>query len=332
MDILGESVFVIAEIGVNHEGDPAKAMEMIELAAEAGADAVKFQTYIPEQYISASQPERLARIGGFSLSFDRFRQLAARAGELGVGFISTPLDFASLDLVAELSPVIKISSGDITYFPLLERAAAANRTIILSTGLATTEEIDRAVELLSHGNQFRQERRIILLHCVAAYPTPEEQINLLSIPFLRNRYKLPVGFSDHTLGILACQAAVAMGARVIEKHFTYQKKNQDFHDHQLSAEPDEFREMVQGIRRVEAMLGRYEKEPVEAEMQFKSHIRRSLCAVRDLAPGEILAEEDICFLRPETDYPATAVDEVLGRRLIAEVKRGETIQAGMLAN
>lgn len=331
MNILGDKTFVIAEIGVNHEGNLAKAMEMMELATDAGADAVKFQTYIPEHYISASQPERLARVSSFCLSFDQFRQLADRAEELGVGFISTPLDFDSLDLVAEISPVIKISSGDITYFPLLKRAAKVGRTVILSTGLATTGEIDRAVEILTEGNQLRQENRLILFHCVAAYPVPEDQINLLSIPFLRERYNMPVGFSDHTLGILSCQAAVALGAQVIEKHFTYQKENQAFHDHKLSAEPDEFREMIQGIRRVEAMLGKYEKEPVEAELQFKSHIRRSLCAARDLSADDVLTEENLSYLRPETAYPATAVDEVLGRRLLVGVKRGETIQPEVLA-
>lgn len=331
MNILGDKVFVIAEIGVNHEGDMAKALEMIELAVDAGADAVKFQTYIPEQYISASQPERLERVKRFRLSFDQFRNLSGRASELGVGFISTPLDFASLDLVAELSQVIKISSGDINYFSFLKKAAAAERTIILSTGLATVDEIDRAVEVLTEGHQLRQENRLILLHCVAAYPAPDEQINLLSIPFLRDRYQLPVGFSDHTLGILACQAATAMGARLIEKHFTYQKENQAFHDHRLSAEPDEFREMVNGIRKVEAMLGKYEKVPVDAEKQFKSHIRRSLCAARDISAGDVLAEKDLTFLRPETAYPATAVGDVLGRRLLVGLKIGETIQPDMLA-
>jgi len=330
MNILGDKVFVIAEIGVNHEGDMAKALEMMELATDAGADAVKFQTFIPEHYISASQPERLARVSSFCLSFDQFRQLATRAKELGVGFISTPLDFASLDLVAELSQVIKISSGDITYFPLLKKAAEIGKTIVLSTGLSTTSEIDRAVEILTEDNQLRQENRLILLHCVAAYPVPEEQINLLSIPFLRERYNLPVGFSDHTLGILSCQAAVALGARVIEKHFTYQKENQAFHDHQLSAEPDEFREMIQGIRRVEAMLGQYEKKPVEAELQFKSHVRRSLCAAHDFAAGNVLKKEDLSYLRPESAYPATAVEEVLGKRLLIGVKKGETIQPEML--
>lgn len=328
MNILGDRIFTIAEIGINHEGDMDKALKMIELAAEAGTDAVKFQTYLPEEYISASQPERLERVRRFSLSFDQFRQLATRCQEYNIGFISTPLDLASLGLVAELSPVVKISSGDINFFALLQRAAATKRTIILSTGLATLAEIDQAIAALIEGNpQILDEQKLILLHCVAAYPTPEGQINLRSIPFLRERYNLPVGFSDHTLDILACQAAAALGARVIEKHFTYQKENQDFHDHRLSAEPNEFRDMVQGIRRVEAMLGTFTKEPAAVEMHFKSHIRRSICAARNLVVGDVLTEADLSFLRPENGFPATAVDKVIGRSLLAAVKKGEIIPA-----
>jgi N-acetylneuraminate synthase/N,N'-diacetyllegionaminate synthase len=326
MDILMDKVFVIAEIGVNHEGDPGKAREMLELAAEAGADAVKFQTYLPEHYISASQPDRLERVRRFSLSFEQFRELADRARGLGVGFISTPLDFVSLDLVAELSPVIKISSGDINYLQLLQRAARTERKIILSTGLAPVDEIDRAVTVLTEANpRIQKENKLVLLHCVAAYPTPEDQINLLSIPFLRDRFQLPVGFSDHTMGILASQAAVALGARVIEKHFTYRKENQTFHDHKLSAEPNEFREMVRGIRRVEAMLGRYGKEPMPSEKPFKSHLRRSLAASRDLLPEEHLSEGDICFLRPELGIPLEDLKSALGKRINKEIKKGEII-------
>jgi N-acetylneuraminate synthase/N,N'-diacetyllegionaminate synthase len=288
--------------------------------------AVKFQTYLPEHYISASQPERLERVKRFSLSFEQFRELAGRARELGIGFISTPLDFASLDLVAELTPTIKISSGDINYYQLLQRAARTEKTIILSTGLAPIDEIDKAITVLTEANQrIQKENKLVLLHCVAAYPAPEDQINLLSIPFLRDRFQLPVGFSDHTMGILACQAAVALGARVIEKHFTYRKENQAFHDHHLSSNPAEFKEMVDNIRRIEKMRGSYDKLPMASELPFKSHLRRSLAAARDLTPGEILSEENICFLRPEDGFPVSGLESLLGKKVKKKILKGAII-------
>ena len=321
-----ERVFIVAEIRVNHEGDFSKAVEMIELAAQAGADAVKFQTYIPEFYVSSSQKERLERVRKFTLSFRQFRKLSEKAGEEKVVFFSTPLDFKSLDLVNELSPVIKISSGDINNYPLLQRAAITGKIIILSTGLSTVEEIEKAIYIINKSNySIIHERKLILLHCVAAYPAPEEEVNLLSIQYLQNRFSVPVGYSDHTEGILACQAAVALGACVIEKHFTYRKEGQSFHDHHLSADPEEFRELVSAIRRIEKMRGVSDKSPMPSEMPFKSHIRRSLAAARDLNPGEVLSERDVCFVRPEKGIPITEIGFVLGKKVKNYILKGELI-------
>lgn len=321
-----ERVITVAEIGVNHEGNFSRAVEMIELAAQAGADAVKFQTYIPELYISSSQQERLDRVRRFNLSFEQFRQLSVKAKEKNVLFFSTPLDFSSLNLVNELSPVIKISSGDINNYPLLQRASITGKTIILSTGLSTVEEIEKAIDIINKSNSnIIPERKLILLHCIAAYPAPEEEVNLLSIPYLQEKFAVPVGYSDHTKGILACQIAVALGACIIEKHFTYRKENQTFHDHHLSADPSEFKEMVDNIRRIEKMKGMTEKRPMPSELPFKSHIRRSLAAARDLNPGEILSERDICFLRPEKGIPITKIRSVLGKKIKKHILRGELI-------
>ncbi len=319
-------VLIIAEIGVNHEGDYSRAAEMIELAAKAGADAVKFQTFIPESYISTSQKERLERVRGFSLSFDEFRNLAGKAKEENVLFFSTPLDFKSLDLVNEISPIIKVSSGDINNDPLLEKTAATGKTVIMSTGLSTVDEIQKAISSLKKGNpDIVVDRKLILLHCIAAYPAPEEEVNLLSMPFLQEKFGVHVGYSDHTKGLLACQSAVALGARVIEKHFTYRKENQSFHDHHLSADPAEFKEMVDSIRRIEKMRGTYDKHPMPSELPFKSHIRRSIAAARDLCPGELISEKDICFLRPEIGIPMSDRETVLGKKVKTEIFKGNII-------
>jgi len=328
-----ERVIIVAEIGVNHEGDFSKAVWMIELAAQAGADAVKFQTYIPELYISSSQMERLERARRFNLSFEQFKQLVIEAKKKNVLFFSTPLDFKSLDLVNELSPVIKISSGDINNYPLLQRAAITGKIIILSTGLSTVEEIEKAIYIINKSNySIIPERKLILLHCIAAYPAPEEEVNLLSIPYLQEKFAVPVGYSDHTKGILACQIAVAIGACVIEKHFTYCKKNQTFHDHHLSADPTEFREMVDNIRRIEKMRGIAEKRPMPSELPFKSHIRRSLAAARDLNPEEILSERDICFLKPEKGIPISGLGSVLGKRVKNKILKGKIISENDILN
>lgn len=333
MIIIPDRVFVVAEVGVNHEGDFFKAAEMIDLAAQAGADAVKFQTYIPEKYVSSSQRERLERVKKFSLSFKDFSGLSARAKEKNIVFFSTPLDFESLALVSELSPIIKISSGDINNYEFLERAAATGKIIILSTGLSTVDEIDKAVRIINKGNpSIITERKLILLHCIAAYPAPEDEVNLLSIPYLKNKFSIPVGYSDHTKGILACQAAVALGACVIEKHFTYRKEGQSFHDHHLSADPEEFMELVSAIRRIEKMRGIFDKSPMPAEMPFKSHIRRSLAAERDLNLGDILGEDDICYLRPATGILIDDLKTALGKRVKKKISKGEIISKEDIAD
>lgn len=324
-DISGR-VFIIAEIGVNHEGDFSQAEQMISLAAKSGADAVKFQTYLAEEYISLSQRERLERVKKFQLSFEQFRELACRAKEEKVVFISTPLGFESLNLVNELCPIIKISSGDITNYPLLRRAAATGKMIILSTGVSTVEEIEKAVRVMKESNSLIiSERKLILLHCIAAYPAPEDEVNLLSVPYLKDKFNLPVGYSDHTKGILASQAAVALGACVVEKHFTYSKQGQTFHDHYLSADPSEFKEMAEGIRRIEKMRGVWGKNPVASEEQFKNHIRRSLSAARDLMPGETLSLGDICLLRPGSGITIEEMDSVLGKTVKKEIFKGQMI-------
>lgn len=321
-----EKVFIIAEIGVNHEGDMDKAREMVRLAAQSGADAVKFQTYIAEEYVSASQPERLARVKRFHLSFDQFRELKRCADREKVVFLSTPLDLKSLALVAELSPIVKISSGDINNVSLLTAAARTGKTVILSTGCSTIEEIEQAVGSLREGNPvITDDGKLILLHCLAAYPAPEDEVNILAISFLKERFVVPVGYSDHTTGLFAVQAAVAAGACVIEKHFTYRKEGQTFHDHQLSADPKEFAEMVASIRRIEKMMGSYSKAPQPSEEKFRSHIRRSLAASRQIKAGESLNEQNTCFLRPQTGIPITEKDHVLGRKVHTTIAPGMII-------
>jgi len=328
---LNSKVFIIAEIGVNHEGDLKKAFRMITLAKRAGADAVKFQTYLSESYVSSSQKERLERVKRFELSFDDFRMLKKKAVKENIIFISTPLDPESLKLVDELSPLIKISSGDINNLSFLTMTASYGKPVILSTGLATTKEIEEAIGSLLKGNKrIIKDKKLILLHCVAAYPAPEEEVNLLSIPFMKKKFNVPVGYSDHTKDILAAEAAVVLGACVIEKHFTYRKERQTFQDHHISASPREFSEMVDEIRRIEKMLGKHAKKPVPSESNFKSYIRRSAAARRDLKPGERVEADDIYFLRPENGIPMKKAGTIPGKKVKRHIKKGELIKKDYL--
>ena len=244
--------WVVAEIGVNHEGDLQKAHEMIQLAAEAGVDAVKFQTYSAERYVSSVQPERRARVKRFELTYENFETLAQDATSRRIVFFSTPLHPEDCFFLSKIAPVIKISSGDLTYLKLLEAAGRTKKPVILSTGMGSEKEIDDAVAALESVHpSIRSEGKLMLMHCVAAYPTSEHEVNLRNMEWLRERYRVPVGFSDHTVGSKACELAVAAGAVAIEKHFTYRRENQEFHDHHISADPSIMQEIVDSVRMVE---------------------------------------------------------------------------------
>ena len=324
---LAEKVLIVAEIGVNHEGSFETARMLVEKAAEAGVDAVKFQTYLPEEYVTAADKERFARVTRFALSFDEFRRLADIATALGLIFFSTPLGLQSADALEAFVPVYKISSGDLTYHRLLAHIAAKGKPVILSTGGATVKEIDAAVEVLrKHGPDRPLSEWLLLNQCVACYPAPAEEVNLRAIPFLRERYGVTVGYSDHTLSNAACIAAVALGARALEKHFTDRKTGRDFHDHALSSEPHEMARLVQDVREVEAALGTGEKRRTPCEEVGLPRLRRGIAVRRDMRAGETLTADDITWLRPQGEFPIGAEEQVIGRTLIRDLPAGHLIR------
>ncbi len=320
---LNEKVFVVAEIGVNHEGSLETASMLVEKAAEAGVDAVKFQTYLPEEYVTAADKERFARVGRFALSTDDFRQLSDLAQSLGVIFFSTPLGISSVDALEPFVPLFKISSGDLTYHPILALAAQKGKPVVLSTGGAAVEEIDAAVAVLKkHGPDRPLSEWLLLNQCVACYPAPADQINLRAMDFLRDRYGVLVGYSDHTLSNAMCLAAVALGARWIEKHFTDRKTGRDFHDHALSSEPEEMAQLVRDIRDIEAGLGQGGKFRAPCEETGLPRLRRGIAVNRDMKAGETITAGDITWLRPESDFPIGSENRVIGRKLAQDVPMG----------
>ena len=324
---LNTEVAIVAEIGVNHEGDVEAASKLIRLARDAGADAAKLQTYTPERYASASDPARLKRVGGFALGEPALRRLAGEASALGLPLFSTPLSEDVVPLLASLFPAMKIASGDLDFEPVVRAAAKTGKPVLISTGLGTLAEIEAAVGWVrDEVGQANLRDRLILMQCVVAYPTPMEQANVLSIPYLAERTGLRVGYSNHVIGPEACYAAVALGAPVVEVHFTDNKVGREFRDHTLSCDPDDLRRLVETLPRVRASLGRPGKDRQACETTNLLAVRKGVVAARDLTPGTVLARADLMFARPATEFPSRDVGTLVGRKLKGALKRGETIR------
>jgi sialic acid synthase SpsE len=329
---LSREVMVIAEIGNNHEGDFGLAREMILAAAAAGAHAVKFQTIQPDQLVSASQPARLEQLGRFAFSRDQFAELATIARAAGTVFLSTPFSPKVVPWLDELLPAFKIASGDNNYAPLLAAVAATGKPVLLSTGMADLGEIREACRIIeTAAHKSGHSAQIALLHCVSAYPTPPGQANLSAISTLADETGHVVGYSDHTLGIEAAVLSVALGARIIEKHFTLSKIQSEFRDHALSADPAEMTELVRGVRLASELLGTGEKLPQEAEAPVIAAARRSIVAGLDLPAGHVLEEHDLEWLRPGGGLMPGQESVVLGHRLLRPVARGEMLLPDMVA-
>lgn len=328
---LGREVAIVAEIGVNHEGDVEAASRLLRLAAESGADAAKFQSYTPARFIAADDAERRARVGRFGLDEAAHRRLAREAADLGIQFFSSAITEDWVPLIAELSPAIKIASGDLAFEPVIRAAAATGRIVLLSTGLGTTEEIDRAVGWVADEiGDAALEERLVLLHCVSAYPTPLEDASLLAIPYLAQRYGLPTGYSNHVEGPEAAIAAIALGAQVVEVHFTDRRDGRTFRDHALSLDPPMLRSLTDIAQAMRAARGRHGKTVQPSEAPGRLAVRKGLVAARDLPAGTVLAAGDLAYARPATEFAAGDLPSVLGRRLVSAVAEGHVLRRDAL--
>lgn len=321
---------VIAEAGVNHNGDPQLAHALVDAAAAAGADVVKFQTFDPEALAALDAPtapyqaaagagrSQLDMLRGLTLPPSVWAELAEHARECGLLFLSTPFDAASADLLASLGvAAYKVPSGELTNLGFLADLARRGRPLLVSTGMATLAEVgDALVTIAAHGAP-----PVALFHCVSQYPAPLAEANLSALATLRATFGLPTGWSDHTPGALASLAAVAAGASMIEKHLTLYR-GLPGPDHAASLEPEAFTELVRDLRAVESMRGDGIKRPAPSELAVMPVARRSLHAARDLAAGERLAEGDLVALRPGTGLPPRERERLLGRPLREPVARG----------
>lgn len=324
---LDTDVVVIAEIGVNHEGDPAVASKLVQLAHEAGADAVKFQTYTPERFVGTNDPARLERVRGFALSDQMLQELASEANNLGIAMFSAAISEDKIPLLAKLFPVIKIASGDLDFEPAIRGAAATGLPTIISTGLGTLEEIDQAIEWFKDETGLKDIReRLHLMHCVTAYPTPIEDANVLAVPFLAKHTGLTVGYSNHVIGLEACYAAIANGASSIEVHFTDCKTGREFRDHELSCDPDDLATLVKAAPRIKKSLGHPNKVRQTAELPLLQAVRKGVVTARDLRAGHVLSRDDLMFARPATEFPSGEVGALVGKRISVNYKMGETLR------
>jgi N,N'-diacetyllegionaminate synthase len=322
-------VFVIAEAGVNHNGDMARAREMVHAAADAGADAIKFQTFSTESLVSleAPKPEYQIHTTGsdstwsdvlkeLELNMDAHRELFDLTTELGMIFLSTPFDEVSADNLEGLGvPAFKIASPDLTNIPLLEHIARKGKPVILSTGMSTLDEVKEGISAITGcGND-----QIIPLHCLSSYPAPTRDVNLRAMGTMRGALSVDVGYSDHTLGGEIAIAAVAMGAVAIEKHFTMDR-NLPGPDHPASLEPDELADMIQSIRNVENALGNGNKIAQPSELDTARTARRSLAAAIDIPANTVIGREMIIALRPGTGIQPRDISSVIGQTTVKAVQ------------
>ena len=313
---LKKKVFIIAEVGNNHEGNFSIAKKLVRLAAKAGADAVKFQTFRTENFIRKKDIKRFKQLKKFELSYEQFKSLKKLAHIKKIKFISTPLDLESADFLIKNADLIKIASSDNNFFPLIEKVLKSKKSIIISTGMTNTSQIkDLTNYIYKVIGKKSAEKRIALLHCVTSYPVEDKFANLRSVEYLIKNSKLTIGYSDHTLGNDACIAAVAMGAKVIEKHFTINKKFSKFRDHALSADYIDLKNIVSRIRKVEKQLGRFNKEIQKPEKKLIKIVRRAAYADRDIFPGEKISIKNVKFLRPALTSNFFYLKKIIGRKI-----------------
>lgn len=340
-------VFIIAEAGVNHNGDEALAMQLVEIAAKCGADAVKFQTFSADKLVAqgtakasyqareTGEGDQHSMLRALELSDAAHLRLAQACSRHGIEFMSTPFDEEAADMLLDLGMRrIKVPSGELTNLPFLRFLAAKAVPLILSTGMADMQEIDQAVQEVkttwARIGHAPSVDALTVLHCTSNYPAAFSDVNLNAMQTIGREIRVPIGYSDHTLGIAVSTAAVALGATVIEKHFTIDK-SMSGPDHSASLNPDELKAMVDSIRAVEQCLGSATKAPTATELPIRALVRRSVTLLRNIEAGATLQADDVALLRPGTGIPPTELDRVAGRQARKAMTAGTTLNWSDLA-
>ena len=312
--------FIIAEAGINHNGDIKTALDMVDSAYKIGVNAIKFQTYKSDLFISP-ESEYFDLFKKCELDENNIKKLVIRAKQLGLIIFSAVFDFESANLWNKLEcSVFKIASGDITHHALMDYVAKFNKPMILSTGGSNLEEISEAIKVIKESNNLID---IAILHCISKYPTKNKEVNLTTLKLLRDTFDLTIGFSDHTIGSIASMSAVSLGANIIEKHFTLDC-NMEGPDHILSMDKNNFKQFIIDLNDVQSTLGVPQKNALENQKTIKA-IRRSLVALKNIKKGELLGLDNIVFRRPATGIPVNKVKEVIGKKAIKNISANDFI-------
>lgn len=320
--------YIIAEAGVNHNGDINLAYKLIDAAKECGVDCVKFQTFKTEKLVTKTAKKanyqventknndsQFTMLKKLELSFEDFKNLKDYCDRIEIEFLSTPFDKDSVDLLEKLGvSKYKLSSGDITNKPLLEYIAQKNKPIILSTGMCTMDEVEEAVTWIEEAGN----KQITLLHCTSNYPTPYSDVNMNAMITLDKAFPYPTGYSDHTQGIIIPIMAVSMGATVIEKHFTLDK-NMEGPDHKASLDVGELKGMVSAIRNIEAAKGNGDKKPAESELSTRDVARKSVVAAKEIKKGQVIHKEDLCLKRPGNGILPKEIEKIIGKTATTDI-------------
>lgn len=331
------TIKIIAEAGVNHNGNIETAMKMIDAAKEAGADYIKFQTFIPKELVAKdakkaeyqkkttdsaeTQQEMLERL---ALTFDDFKELKEYCKQKGIGFLSTPFDFASIEFLQGLDMDFwKVPSGEMTNLPYLKRLAETGKPMVLSTGMCTLLEVSDVVDILQSAGMKKED--ITILQCNTEYPTPYEDVNLRAMLKMKEAFGVAVGYSDHTKGIEIPLAAVALGATVIEKHFTLDCEMEG-PDHKASLEPEELKKMITSIHHIEQAMGTGEKIPSQSERKNMTIARKSIVAKKAILKGERFTEENLALKRPGTGITPMRWEEIIGKTADRDYREDEQIK------
>jgi len=319
-----DGVMIIAEIGGNHEGDFQYARRLLHLAAGSGADVIKFQIYSGEALVNSREdPQRVAHFNRFALTTDQYLALGRECSELGVEFNASIWDASQIEIFDPFLKFYKIGSGDLTAYSLLREVVRRRKPIVLSTGLATLEEIRRSVFFIrSLDSLYEDPDMLAILQCTSMYPIPDQDSNLNVMTTLRETFKCKVGYSDHTAGTYAAEIAVAMGAEILELHFTDQKEGRKFRDHQVSFTREDIKRLRERIHTIVELKGTFEKKPTASEIENNHHVsfRRAVYPARDIRAGERITHADLTVLRPCHGIPANEVDELVGRQARRDLK------------
>ena len=310
-----KNVFIIAEIGNNHEGSIVLAKKMVKAAKNAGADAVKFQMIRPEKIVQLKDKKRLNQLKKFELNTNIFKKIKNYCDALDIVFLCTPFDLQSVNDLFNLVPIFKIASSDNNYFELIDKIINTKKPIMVSNGLNQLKETKKLFNYIKKKNKFRSKLKnnLTILHCVSKYPTPLNEANLNNLSLLK-KFDCTLGYSDHTQGTDACIAAVVMGARVIEKHFTLDNKLSSFRDHMLSANPSEFKKMVHSIRNIEILI-KSKKNSIKNNYLDKFNLRRSARYTKNLNSGTIINNDIIKWVRPSNGIENIDKNKIIGKKL-----------------